>query len=191
MPKVLRLNTAAIKADYMKHMSRALDEIAHGYFFSVVNQMQTSRGKSGVTVEGEDDENILMRRIIGDAWAVIDSWGTGSKMDTSNPALNDYLSSGLYNPARPNVPGAPITGRPAGEYTDIFGEQAHSSGALAGINLETLPGSPIQAQSPSGAFQDTDKWLIAEDTLREVSAKATREFFQGVFRNSAKYFKFS
>lgn len=190
MVKVLRLNTAAIQADYMTAMSKCLDEVAYGYFNSVVNQMRTESGKSDVTVEGEDKSDKLVRQIIGGAFAVLDSWGSGSLMDTSNPALNDYLSSEYYNPARSKTAAAPITGRPEGYYTDIFGEQQYSSGKMEGVNLEEAKNSPIKAQSPSGAFQDTSKWFEAEGTMIEAIDKATKEFFAGVLRNAGKYWKF-
>lgn len=190
MPKTLHLNTEAIKADYTEAMQKALDEISYGYFNSVVSSMRTSSGSGDVTVESEDKGDRLIRQIIGGAFAVLDSWGSGSLMATDNPALQDYMNSDLWNPARPKTPGAPITGRPQGEYTDVFGESAYSSGAMEGLNLEQMPNSPIKPQAPSGAFQDTDKWFVADGTMVEVVREKTREFFNGVLRNSARYWRF-
>lgn len=190
MPKTLHLNTSLMKEEYRDAMSKALDEAGYGYMQSVVSQMRTQAGAGDVTVESADEGERLVRKIIGGAFAVLDSWGSGSLMDTSNDALNDYLSSDLYNPARPKRPGAPITGRPEGDYTDIFGEPAYSSGAMEGLNLEEMPNSPIKPQAPSGAFQDTDKWFVAEGTMVEVLNKATRVFFHGVLRNSSRYWRF-
>lgn len=190
MPKVLRMNIAQIKSDYADNMSAALDSIGYGYMQSVINQMRTQSGAGDVTVESEDKGDRLIRQIIGGAFAVMDSWGTGSLMDTSNPTLNDYMNSDLWNPARSKTPGAPITGRPEGEYTDVFGELAYSSGAMEGLNLEQMPNSPIKPQTPSGAFQDTDKFFVAENTMVEVVQEKTREFFNGVLRNPGRYWRF-
>lgn len=190
MPKVLRLNIAQIKSDYADAMSAALDTIGYGYMQSVINQMRTQAGASGVTVESEDKDERMIRKIIGNAFSVLDSWGSGSLMATDNPALQDYMNSDLWNPARSKNPGAPITGRPEGKYTDIFGEPAYSSGAMEGLNLEQMPNSPIKPQAPSGAFQDTDSWFVAENTMVEVVQEKTREFFNGVLRNSARYWRF-
>ena len=192
MAKVLRLNTAKVKEDYARFMSEALDGLLEQYYREVESGMHTQGGRSDLKTErlNDDERGMLLRRLIGGPLAVMDSWGTGSKMDTSNPALNEYLNSSFYNPARPKIPGAPITGRPEGEYTNMFGDTVYSSGALEGRNLENIPGSPITARSPSGAFQNADKWFAASKTVQEAAGKATTQFIQHMRKNAASYWRF-
>lgn len=68
--------------------------------------------------------------------AVIAEWGSGSKMDLTNPYLPAYQSSPDYNPERREQGTTAILGRPYGPYTDLDGVEHFSSGRLAGVNLE-------------------------------------------------------
>lgn len=186
----LKFNTALLFHDYYHAMSQCLDRLLDRYYREVESALRTDAGKNALRKErlNEDEKLMLWGRVIGGAWAVMDSYGTGSLADTSNPALGDYMGGDIWNPERPRVPGAPITGRPAGEYTNIFGEQATSSGRLAGANLERPPGSPIKPRSPSFAFQNAEKWFEAENMAKEAIDEATRAFFAEVNANSGRYF---
>lgn len=79
-------------------------------------------------------------QIVGQVWAggmqaLITEWGSGSKADTSNPAWGDYIRSEYWNPLRD--PGKhTIRGRAEGEYKDLDNQTRHSSGGMAGRNLE-------------------------------------------------------
>lgn len=68
--------------------------------------------------------------------AVIAEWGSGSKMDLTNPYLPIYQASPNYNPERTEKGTTAILGRPYGPYTDLDGVEHFSSGRLAGVNLE-------------------------------------------------------
>lgn len=68
--------------------------------------------------------------------AVIAEWGSGSKMDLSNPFLPMYQSDANYNPERLAQGTTTILGRPKGTYTDMDGVEHTSSGRLRGRNLE-------------------------------------------------------
>lgn len=178
--------------DYFEAMSECIDKLMEQYYNEVIGAMHTEAGRSDVKKERLDEfeKHLLIRKIIGGAHSILDSWGTGTLMDTSNPALNEYLSSAYYNPSRPFTPGAPITGRPEGEYTNIFGETEYSTGAMEGLNLEINPNIPITARSPSGAFQDADKWFSASNAAKDAISNTTKQFFSGVYRNPSKYMKF-
>lgn len=191
--KTLKFNTDLLFQDYYAVMSACLDKLLDRYYREVESALRTDAGKNALRKErlNEDEKLMLWGRVIGGAWAVMDSYGTGSLADTSNPALGSYMSGDTWNPERPRTPGAPITGRPAGEYTNIFGEQATSSGRLAGANLERFPGSPIKPRSPSFAFQNAEKWFLADGGAKEAIDEATRAFFAGVRANSGRYFTLS
>lgn len=192
MAKCLHLNTDKVWQDYFTAMSACIDRLLERYYIEVASAMRTSGGRQDLTIEklNEPEKRLLKRKVIGGALAVMDSWGTGSLMDTGNKALNDYFASHMYNPERPQTPGAPITGRPQGEYTNIFGERAYSSGKLAGVNLENFPGSPIRPQPPSGAFQNADKWFEASGVVKDEIDKATKDFFAGMRARMGVYWSF-
>ncbi len=188
--KTLKFNTDLLFQDYYAAMSACLDKLLDRFYREIEIVMRTDAGKNALRKErlDEDEKLMLWGRVIGGAWAVLDSWGTGTLMDEDNPALGKYMGGDTWNPERPRTPGAPITGRPAGEYTNIFGEQATSSGRLAGANLERFPGLPIKARAPSYAFQEAERWFEAENRAWEAIDEATKAFFAGVRANSGRYF---
>lgn len=82
------------------------------------------------------EQGIIEGSVSTDHWeAWIAEWGSGSSMDTSNPALQEYRSSEYWNPERTDLE---ITGRPTGSYLGLDGQMHQSSGKLAGVNLEEL-----------------------------------------------------
>ena len=77
--------------------------------------------------------------------ALADSYGTGSKMDTSNPYFNEYFSDANRGEAKGNInrgrTGTEIVGRTLpkypGKYTDIFGnEHTVKNDGFAGVPIE-------------------------------------------------------
>jgi hypothetical protein len=103
-----------------------------------------------------DIANVIVASISGGAWAVMDEFGKGSLMDTSNPALQEYMKSSLWNPARGNDP--TIRSRSRGPYINIFGEQVESKSNVAGIDLEKL-GGKFEPQPPSHAMETAMRWM--------------------------------
>jgi hypothetical protein len=139
-------------------LSMALYKVASAYINEVRASMQTPEGADDIEDISLDDVDFVATAVavtvVGGAWAVMDNYGKGSLMDTTNPALDDYRNSELWNPARH---GYEIVGRPEGWYTNIFGEQVYSKGGLEGKNIERYRGKePI---FPSYAFQVAARWL--------------------------------
>lgn len=97
---------------------------------------------------------VIVASVVGGAWAAMDEFGTGSLMDTSNPALNEYKNSPMWNPARhdnkirtrPNMPGQ----------IDIFGNPVNGRGA-GGYDLEAA--GVFNPQPPSHALQTAARWM--------------------------------
>lgn len=192
MAKLLHLNSSAIYADYVSAMEKCIDSLLDIYYEEVYSALATSAGRNDlekIKLSGEEYK-MLKRQLVGGPHAIMDSFGTGSLMDTSNPSFDDYAGGESYNPARERRPGAPITGRPEGQYTNIFGETEYSSGRLEGANLEKFPGSPIKPKAPSYAFQNAEKWFMAGDRAKKEISKFTSEFFTQVRNNPGKYFRF-
>lgn len=192
IPKCLRLNVSFIYDDLRNEISDCVDKLSLRYYSEVESALRISEARSDISIERltDSDKNIIVSRIIGGAYAIVDSWGTGSLMDTNNPSWNDYAESEYYNPSRPKSSGTQIVGRPAGEYMDIFGNAQISTGALEGRNLENIPGSPITPTHPSGAFQNADKWFRETIIKEEIDSCLTR-FFDSVRSNAGRYFSFN
>lgn len=128
------------------------------------------------TVEGAADvddgtimqlKDMISGQVISGVHAILDSFGTGSKMDKTNPTLSNYMSSEYWNPARV---GYTIVGRPKGSYTDIFGETHISSGKMQGKNIEGF----VEPIEPSYAIQ----W--AEQKIKEPNGYIQRRIFYAV-----------
>lgn len=158
----------ALKQELMFSMKQLQQELLN----EAKQGMQTPEGKESLT-DGdiEDIANVISVSIVGGTWAVLDEHGTGSLMDLSNPALVDYKNSGLWNPARRDNK---IRTRPAGTYTNIFGEQRVGRGK-GGYDLEAA--GKVTPTPPSHAIQNAARWM-----------KSFR--FQKVIRNTLATFNY-
>lgn len=147
----LRFNSSAAAGGLRQAVNRAADKCLEDFYTEIENKMNTSEGKTDLQRMSENEENIFRRRVIGQAHAIIDSYGKGSIMDTTNPFWSQYRHSSLWNPRRNS---STIVGRPKGYYINIFGRKVWSSGRKAGLNVE----EKIKPQSPSYAFQQAEIW---------------------------------
>ena len=140
-------------------------------------RMLTPEGADDLQI-GEIDEiaiGIIIASIVGGPWAAMDEWGTGSKMDESNPALADYKNSDSWNPARqdnkirtrPNSPGQ----------KDIFGNTVNGHGK-GGFDLEKA--GKVTPQPPSHALQTAARWM-ANGRMREAIQQTIKSFPFGKF----------
>lgn len=153
------MSTMVLKIDYEAAYKELVDIILV-LSSELINEFH-SESTSGMT----GDVDLEDARIMGDmitskvtfyADAIMQSFGTGSLMDRSNPYLSEYINSGKWNPARYNYA---IVGRPEGEYENIYGETGYSSGRMEGINIESF----IKPISPTYGIQKAEQWLLKED----------------------------
>lgn len=178
LTNLLHFNSSACLNDLYQEISKTADILIEEYEAEIRHGMYTPEGAESISLGiSTDDKEKLHREVIGGAWAIIDSYGTGSKMDKNNPFLNEYRQSSYYNPARY---GYEIVGRPKGEYTNIFGEEDYSSGKSVGRNLERFPS--ISVIAPSKAFQNALIWFKAGNRIDKRIVQCIRKF------NFARYF---
>lgn len=110
-----------------------------------------------------DIANVIIVAISGGAWAAMDEWGTGSWMDRSNPALQDYINSPAWNPARH---GYKIRSRPDSPgQVDIFGNPVNGKGK-GGVDLETA--GVVEPQPPSHAIRTAARWMANGRFQRKI-----------------------
>lgn len=172
----LTFNSARAAAGYKKAVQNAADQLLKDLYEEISQKLNTSESKKDLQKMTENEEMIFRRKVIGCADAIMDSYGTGSKMDTHyNQALDEYKQSSLYNPARQ---GKRIVGRSEGKYTNIYGETVTSSGKMEGKSIEGFY-KPI---SPSYAFQRAETWFTKGNgsKVNEVLSRYLAEYIKGM-----------
>ncbi len=178
--KRLHFNRTKAISGYRKAIRQATGQLLEELYADIYDTLKTSEGKADIEKMSEQEENIIRRAVRGYAHAIIDSYGTGSKMDTHrNSGLDEYKQSSLYNPSRK---GKAIVGRPKGEYTNIFGETVTSTGKAEGRNIEKF----VKPIAPSYAFQRAEVWLIKGDRMGWVLTQHINQWISGM----SQYFEY-
>lgn len=155
-------------------LNSKISSFMHRMMNEVSGKLKTSDGKKDLSLSNGKDNDVIFYEIVGSVCAVLDSYGTGSEMDKSNPALSEYMSSELWNRARS---GFEIVGREKGSYTNIFGKKQYSSGRKAGQSLE----NKYPPQKPSYAFQHAETWYLNEQKIQEeIVDPAINEWLSGI-----------
>lgn len=173
----VRFDTARCINALHVQLVKAIKKAQQEYLNEIISGVKQPEAR-GDWEEGEVEDAawIIAAKVVGGAWAVMDNYGRGSLMDTSNPALEAYRQSELWNPARPDLY---IRGRPPGTYTDIFGRQRTSTGRAVGRNLEGL-GEEFAPWPPSKALQVATQ-VMEKGRFREIIQEAIDSFPWGDF----------
>lgn len=171
---VIRYDVDKAMVDFQAHLLKYALQLREELLNEARQGMHTPEGAKDLN-EGEIKMAVgfISASIVGGAWAVMDEWGKGSKMDPNNPALDEYKRSGLWNPARHDHA---IRGRPKGTYKDIFGRTQYSSGIREGVNLEHR----YEPQQPSHALQTAQRWMM-NGRFQWMLQKAVSSFPWGAY----------
>lgn len=137
----------------------------------------------------------IQARCVFYAQAILDSFGTGVYADTSADSYwEDYKKSDFWNKtdSRNIRTGIAIVGRPAGTYTDIFGNKdRYSSGRAVGRIVEgyTDPyGNLIESQPGSHSIQQAEAWIMRKGETR-IERRIEMEVAKFLQEETAKYFR--
>lgn len=177
----LKMDSVSMARDFKNQIKIMAQEVTEQFLKEF-----SKRSKSPNDFDKEDIamlENFIESKVTFYVNAILDSYGTGSKIDTSNEFLNEYQSSSLWNPLRNSLT---VVGRPQGSYTDIFGNEAYSSGRMAGMNLEAA--KKYSPRNPSFAIQRAEDWIMSNTT---TVTKIINRNISKFFKNTGKYFTFS
>lgn len=155
---------------------RAADRCLEGMYAEINQNMRTEAARNAITRLSENEERYFIRKVIGGANAILDSYGTGSKMDESNPTLDEYKQSSLWNPFRTSNA---IAGRKKGYYINILGRKVYSSGRKVGMNIE----DEHPPREPSFAFQRAERWWFANKSrVTEILNEELSAYFSQMHR---------
>lgn len=163
-------------AGYKTAVQRAADKLLEDLYEEINGKMETSEGKKDLQKMTENEERIFRRKVIGCADAIMDSYGTGSEMDKTNPFYMSYRHSSLWNVSRRGT--AAIVGRHKGFYINIYGQKRYSTGRREGVNIEDYY-KPI---SPSYAFQRAETWFTKGSKVNEVLSLYLSEYVKGMYQ---------
>jgi len=153
----VRFDTSACMVAFRAHVIATLLVVQEEYKALAESHMLTPEGREDLTSEEITVlGDFIMANVSGGADAAMDCFGTGSLMDTSNPALPAYKSSKFWNKYRT---GNGIVSRERGSYTNIYGQPAYSNSNVGGIDLEQK-GGKFAPRPPSHAMQTAARWFV-------------------------------
>lgn len=177
--KRLRFNRIKAMVGYRQMLRKAADQIIKEIHDDIISRLKTDEGKEEIEILSETETTIIKRAVRGYAHAIVDSYGTGLKMDLGNEFWAEYRKSNLFNPSRT---GKAIVGRPKGSYTNIFGETKTSEGKFEGVNIEGF----VEPITPSRAFQLAEIWLLNGGRVEEILTQYIIDWVKGM----GQYFEY-
>lgn len=187
----------ALRAEMLATMEKLLTEM----YMNMIADLKTPQSKMDVVRQmAKYKAGVITGQVISGAYAIMDSYGTGSLMDKSNPFLDEYKATSswsvpMYNPIRLQKNTTAILGRPKGRYRPITGGSRTSRGRMEGLNLEeaaslvTKSGkirasTSVKPALPSKAIQTSFDW-IAKTRINKEVMRTVQNF------NFARFFEFT
>lgn len=166
---MLRFNMEGLTNEILNALENELQWVFQAWENEVISKMkfQFFQVNADVDFELKRQSKAIIAYLKANTYVLADSYGTGSLMLEDNPGFQAYKST--WHKDRKSKE---ITGRDAGEYTDLFGRKRTSSGYLKGINIEGIEmmnGYKIEPVSPSYAIQDAEKFLYGTYLPRAFS----------------------
>ena len=160
----LQAGAEALEQDIKRNTSSFLEGLDNSPEVWVALREETKRLK--ITIEGNME-------------FIVDNYGTGSFMSTSNPMYEEYKKSDYWNKLRTSNT---IVGRKSGKYVDIFGRERESSGRFAGMNLEgrtigtSFSGEMLKIEPiyPTNALHRAISWFY-QDWFPQIYKKTIKE----------------
>lgn len=167
----LKFNYKKMMSDYITYFMSELDialkaweiEVKSGINSNFANSFSGGKTqkipRAWVNSYVEYHSKVVKGFLEANTVVLADSYGTGSLMLEDNPGLAEYKRSGLWNKDRK---GNYITGREAGDYTDLFSRPRHTSGTFKGKILEGRKmnnGFVIKPIPPSKSLQNAEMRL--------------------------------
>jgi hypothetical protein len=181
---VLKFNYEAFFRDLLDEVSKFADKMIDEMYEQSVSRFNTEKAKSDTQkFPAVISEKVVRAKIRYGAWAIMDSYGTGSLMDKDNPYLKDYVGGKTWNAVRTSNT---IVGRPKGKYINIFGKEAESKGKLEGQSVEHI----VKPRRPSNgiAYMERDyirkNWTKVDDGLKQLIIKFMKTKAHKYFYNT-------
>lgn len=209
MHLVLKFDSDRLYADLVEHLMKVMDSI-NQQFFKEATAYLSADGKADSDIEksvlsNEADfiasggNKFIVARCKFYAEAIMDSFGTGSKSDTSEDSYwDDYKATAdgtpkFFNPLRT---GTTVVGRPRGSYIDIYGKQQSTWGNMAGESIEIKDALPDEKdsswrflpRSPSRSIQRAEDWFMKDGYVRRIEGRIEEEIVQFLRDNASSYF---
>lgn len=180
---VLKFNYMQMAYDLCDTLVKGVDE-AIQHFLSDAKQHLESEDQELQQVVFDMAANQITAAAVFYAHSILESYGTGSKMDITNEALENYIHDKTWwNPDRSRFA---IAGRRKGSYINIFGESVESKGRFRGREIENM----ISPRKPSFGIQNAEKKLNAglqeNGYVMRILRGYANEFFESL--NTSKYF---
>lgn len=184
MAQSLVFNWQAMYQDLTELLQQVINELVDEIYREATQGM-SANARTDTEKENATFEAMKMQiegSCIFYANAIIESFGMGTQADSSYRSYWREYSSGnnpLWNPARR---GKEIVGRPAGAYTNLWGEELESTGSKVG-----QPTGRRNGKAPTFSIQNAEVWVI-KDSETKIERRIEVELSKFFAERAGSYF---
>ncbi len=174
----LRFDSTAMYNDLEKQAVVIVNNVTYDIFYKM-RQGLTGNAKSDNDVFYAKDAyyNHIHSYIANYGYAILQSYGVGTGIDTESEFLSTYKNSVYWNSLRTSNA---VVGRVEGEYESVLGSRT-SKGTMAGIELNI-------SQKATKVIQDIEEEYFEKgEAIKLISAQMS----EWIASNSNRYFKYS